>query len=112
MTKMSLTPRQMLIVAHDLLATAAAIIMSFYIRFEAIGLESRLDKLIPIVPGFVIYAGFIYYAFGLLKTAVVLQQIYYRWRKGNTTDARFAQLIFGVRILSELARTALNRGTI
>jgi len=53
-----------------------------------------------------------YYAFGLFKTAVVLQQIYYRWRKGNTTDARFAQLIFGVRILSELARTALNRGTI
>ena len=65
MMKMSLTPRQMLIVAHDLLATAAAIIMSFYIRFEAIGLESRLDKLIPIVPAFVIYAGFIYYAFGL-----------------------------------------------
>ena len=65
MMRISLTPRQMLIVAHDLLATAAAIIMSFYIRFEAIGLESRLDKLIPIVPGFVIYAGFIYYAFGL-----------------------------------------------
>ena len=65
MMKLSLTPRQMLIVAHDLLATAAAIIMSFYIRFEAIGLESRLDKLIPIVPAFVIYAGFIYYAFGL-----------------------------------------------
>ena len=40
MTKLSLTPRQMLIVAHDLLATAAAIVVSFYIRFEAIGLES------------------------------------------------------------------------
>jgi len=65
MMRISLTPRQMLIVAHDLLATAAAIIMSFYIRFEAIGLESRLDKLIPIVPAFVVYAGFIYYAFGL-----------------------------------------------
>ena len=48
MIKLSLTPRQWLIVAHDLLATAAAIVMSFYIRFEAAGLEARLDKLIPI----------------------------------------------------------------
>jgi aminoglycoside phosphotransferase (APT) family kinase protein len=53
-----------------------------------------------------------YYAFGLIKTAVVLQQIYYRWRKGITSDARFAQLIFGVRILSEQARTAIDRGSI
>jgi aminoglycoside phosphotransferase (APT) family kinase protein len=53
-----------------------------------------------------------YYAFGLFKTAVVLQQIYYRWRKGNTTDERFAQLIVGVRSLAEQARTAINRGSI
>jgi aminoglycoside phosphotransferase (APT) family kinase protein len=53
-----------------------------------------------------------YYAFGLWKTAVVLQQIYYRWRKGLTSDPRFEQLIVGVRILSEQARTAINRGSI
>jgi aminoglycoside phosphotransferase (APT) family kinase protein len=53
-----------------------------------------------------------YYAFGLIKTAVVLQQIYARWRKGTTSDPRFAQLIFGVRMLSEQARTAINRGKI
>lgn len=53
-----------------------------------------------------------YYAFGLIKTAVVLQQIYYRWRKGITSDARFGHLIFGVRILSEQARTAITRGSI
>jgi aminoglycoside phosphotransferase (APT) family kinase protein len=53
-----------------------------------------------------------YYAFGLLKTAVVLQQIYYRWKKGITSDPRFEQLIFGVRILSEQARTAINRRSI
>jgi len=53
-----------------------------------------------------------YYAFGLFKTAVVLQQIYYRWRKGITTDPRFEKLIFGVRILSEQARTSINRGSI
>jgi aminoglycoside phosphotransferase (APT) family kinase protein len=53
-----------------------------------------------------------YYAFGLFKTAVVLQQIYYRWRKGNTSDPRFAALIVGVRILSEQARAAITRGSI
>jgi aminoglycoside phosphotransferase (APT) family kinase protein len=53
-----------------------------------------------------------YYAFGLIKTAVVLQQIYYRWKQGITQDARFGQLIFGVRILSEQARTAIHRGSI
>jgi aminoglycoside phosphotransferase (APT) family kinase protein len=53
-----------------------------------------------------------YYAFGLLKTAVVLQQIYYRWRKGITSDQRFAALILGVRVLSEQARTAIDRGSI
>jgi FlaA1/EpsC-like NDP-sugar epimerase len=60
-----LTPRQWLIVAHDLFATAAAIVMSFYIRFEAAGLESRLPKMLPIVPAFVVYAGFVYFLFGL-----------------------------------------------
>ena len=53
-----------------------------------------------------------YYAFGLFKTAVVLQQIYYRWRKGNTSDPRFAALIVGVRILSEQAGAAITRGSI
>ncbi len=53
-----------------------------------------------------------FYAFGLLKTAVIAQQIYYRFAKALTTDARFAQMIFGVRLLSEQARTAIERGAI
>ena len=53
-----------------------------------------------------------YYAFGLIKTAVVLQQIYYRWKQGMTSDARFGRLIFGVRMLAEQARTAIHRGTL
>jgi len=48
-----------------------------------------------------------YYAFGLMKTAVIAQQIYYRFKQGLTHDARFAQMIFGVRLLSEAARTAI-----
>jgi aminoglycoside phosphotransferase (APT) family kinase protein len=53
-----------------------------------------------------------YYAFGLLKTAVIAQQIYYRFAKGLTKDARFAQLIFAVRMLSEQARSSIERGSI
>ncbi|HEU4732036.1 MAG TPA: phosphotransferase family protein [Kofleriaceae bacterium] len=53
-----------------------------------------------------------YYAFGLFKTAVVLQQIYARWKKGTTSDPRFAHLIFGVRMLSEQARTAITKDRI
>ena len=53
-----------------------------------------------------------YYAFGLLKTAVIAQQIYYRFAKGLTTDARFAAMIMGVRLLAEQARTAIEKNAI
>ncbi|HEY0194368.1 MAG TPA: phosphotransferase family protein, partial [Kofleriaceae bacterium] len=53
-----------------------------------------------------------YYAFGLVKTAVVLQQIYYRWKQGTTQDARFGHLILGVRMLAEQAHKAIGRGAI
>jgi hypothetical protein len=43
---------------------------------------------------------------------VVLQQIYYRWHKGITKDPRFGALIMGVRMLSDRARTAIDRGSI
>src|SRR5690606_15319999 len=33
-----------------------------------------------------------YYAYGLFKIAVIVQQIFYRYKKGYTTDERFAQL--------------------
>src|SRR4051812_31637276 len=61
----TLTSRQYLIVAHDLIATAVAILASFFIRFEDTGLAERLDGLIRFLPGFVVYAGFIYFLFGL-----------------------------------------------
>ena len=61
----TLTPRQYLIVAHDLIATAVAILASFFIRFEETGLGERLDGLLRVLPGFVVYAGFIYFLFGL-----------------------------------------------
>src|SRR5262245_49787672 len=60
-----LTPRQWLIVAHDLVATAAAILASFYIRFEGQGLAERIDGLIVVLPGFLVYAGIVYFLFHL-----------------------------------------------
>jgi FlaA1/EpsC-like NDP-sugar epimerase len=60
-----LTPRQWLIVAHDLVATAVAVVASFYIRFEDKGLAERLDGLVVVLPGFLVYAGIIYFIFHL-----------------------------------------------
>ncbi|MBK7586486.1 MAG: phosphotransferase family protein [Myxococcales bacterium] len=53
-----------------------------------------------------------YYCFGLFKTAVVLQQIYYRYQRGLTKDERFAWLIHGVRLLSERGVEAIGLGRI
>ena len=53
-----------------------------------------------------------YYAFGLFKTAVIAQQIYARFKQGLTTDPRFAMMIMGVRLLSEQARTAIDRDSL
>ncbi len=50
-----------------------------------------------------------YFAFGLFKTAVILQQIYYRFAKGLTQDQRFAPFIFVVRALADQARTSIER---
>ncbi len=51
-----------------------------------------------------------YYAFGLFKTAVVLQQIYYRYKQGLTKDERFAPLIHGVRVLADRGVEAVELG--
>ena len=53
-----------------------------------------------------------YYAFGLYKTAVILQQIYYRFAKGLTKDPRFGAFIFAVRLLADQARASIDRGSI
>jgi aminoglycoside phosphotransferase (APT) family kinase protein len=50
-----------------------------------------------------------YYCFGLFKTAVVLQQIYYRYAKGLTKDERFATMIDGVRALARQAAAFMGQ---
>ncbi len=61
------TPRMWLILAHDLLATAAAVVASFFIRFEAAGLTERGRFLAILLPAFVVYAGFVYVFSDLYK---------------------------------------------
>lgn len=53
-----------------------------------------------------------YYVYGLFKTSVVAQQIYYRFAKGMTKDARFGAFIFAVRLLGEQAQTAIAKNAI
>jgi len=52
------------------------------------------------------------YAFGLFKTAVVLQQIHYRYRQGLTSDPRFASLGESARILARAGIRAIEGGSI
>lgn len=62
---MKFLTRKSLIVLHDLFMTAAAIVAAFYLRFESPGIEERFNLLVWLVPGIVIYAGFVYSFFHL-----------------------------------------------
>ena len=56
--------------------------------------------------------GVFYYIYGLLKIAVIAQQIYARYKAGLTQDRRFATLIYGVQTLGEQACRAIDKGRI
>jgi FlaA1/EpsC-like NDP-sugar epimerase len=60
-----LTARQVLIVLHDLLATMAAIVVTFLMRFEGAALSERLRGLERFLPFFLLYAAVVYFIFGL-----------------------------------------------
>jgi aminoglycoside phosphotransferase (APT) family kinase protein len=51
-----------------------------------------------------------YYCFGIYKTAVIIQQIYARFVRGNTQDERFARLNERVAALSRQALLAQETG--
>ena len=50
-----------------------------------------------------------YFTFGLLKIAVIVQQIYFRYQQGLTRDPRFAQLGDMVNACGSLAQRAIER---
>jgi len=62
-----LTSRQTLVIVHDVAATAAATVASFWLRFDTPGLEERLDALLLFLPGFLLYAAGVYQLFQLYK---------------------------------------------
>ena len=61
------TPRITLILTHDLVATVAAVLAAFYIRFETPGLAERWNLLLLLLPGFVLYSAGVFSIFGLFK---------------------------------------------
>jgi aminoglycoside phosphotransferase (APT) family kinase protein len=50
-----------------------------------------------------------YLTFAFYKIAVVLQQIYYRWKIGEAKDERFGKLIIGIENLMEMAKRAQRK---
>jgi len=72
-----LARRQYLIIAHDLVATAAAIVLTFVLRFDDIRLAARLQGLWLFLPPFLVYAAVIYFLGGLHRN---------KWRFTSVPD--------------------------
>ncbi|MFO0917931.1 MAG: phosphotransferase family protein [Planctomycetaceae bacterium] len=60
--------------------------------------------------GTTVTQGLFYYCFGLFKLAVIVQQIYARFVRGNTSDPRFAHLNQLVSLLGHQAERTLDAG--
>src|SRR5271167_910676 len=74
----NLTTRNAMIAAHDAVATAVALLGSFFLRFEGELLTDRLPLLFEILPYFVLYSVVVCYAFNLTTT---------KWRFISLPDA-------------------------
>jgi|RhiMethySRZTD1v2_1073278.scaffolds.fasta_scaffold03302_13 O-antigen biosynthesis protein WbqV len=71
------TSRKLLIMGHDVLATAAAIVVALYVRFDEVGLAERWPWLRILLLCFVTYAAVIYRAFRLYDA---------KWRFASLPD--------------------------
>src|SRR5215472_5483414 len=80
MTRLShLTLRNLLIAVHDVFATAAALFVAFYLRFEGSELfYDRVPMLLRILPYFLIWSVAVAYVFNLTTT---------KWRFISLPDA-------------------------
>jgi O-antigen biosynthesis protein WbqV len=72
-----LTPRQFLIIAHDLIATAVAVVLTFVMRFEGSFLVEKVGALEVFLPPFLIYAAAVYFVVGLHRN---------KWRFTSVPD--------------------------
>jgi FlaA1/EpsC-like NDP-sugar epimerase len=69
--------KKTLIIAHDLVATAVAVVATFAVRFEGAILDERLRQLPVVLPPFLLAAGFVYWFFHLYRS---------RWRFASLPD--------------------------
>src|SRR4030081_2267965 len=74
----NLTSRNLLIAAHDALATALALFVSFYLRFEGELFFDRVPLLLRILPYFIAFSVVVCYVFNLTTT---------KWRFISLPDA-------------------------
>jgi FlaA1/EpsC-like NDP-sugar epimerase len=74
----NLTPRTILILAHDLLAAAAAVPAALYLRLGAVGVAERCRLLLVVLPGFVACAAGVVWFGGLFRN---------KWRFTSLPDA-------------------------
>ncbi len=73
----AINPRKVLIIIHDVVMTAAAVLVSFFVRFEERGLAERWDDLLVFLPVFVVYAAIVYHLFHLYRA---------KWRFASLPD--------------------------
>ncbi len=69
--------KKILIVAHDLAATAAAVIATFVVRFDGALFDERITYLPLFLPPFVAFAGAVYWYFQLYRS---------KWRFASLPD--------------------------
>ncbi len=72
-----LTTRTALILTHDLFMTAAAVVATFFVRFEEAGLAQRWSVLTVFLPLFLFYASLVYAFFELYRA---------KWRFASLPD--------------------------
>jgi O-antigen biosynthesis protein WbqV len=70
-------PKKILIIVHDLFQTALALLAALYLRFEFDGLIERFGNIFYWLPVFILYAGTVYFFFGLYKS---------KWRFASLHD--------------------------
>ncbi|MGO4570666.1 SDR family NAD(P)-dependent oxidoreductase [Microvirga sp. 2TAF3] len=69
--------KKTLIIVHDLVMTAVAILATFFVRFDGFLLEDRLRQLPLFLPPFVAFAGVVYWFFQLYRS---------KWRFASLPD--------------------------
>jgi FlaA1/EpsC-like NDP-sugar epimerase len=70
-------PQRVLTILHDVLVTTVALIAACLLRFEPEGLMERRDEILLVLPGFLIFATFVFYRFRLYRS---------KWRFASLPD--------------------------